>query len=338
MVELLLNDKKVDFNAQDDEGMLPVMVAVKNGFTDIAELFLRSDFSARIYWNLCDQRGFTCLFWAATSDFEDLVSLLLKQSEIVQGIDKPGARHSPLASAARKGYVQIVIALLDHSATPDAKDDREGRAALSWAAGNGHEDVVDRLLRCEDIDINHADRRLKWTAFQWAAAQKQGAIAWKILHETLERLGNRWRDYISTLFLDVAKRGQYEALNILLELHDFDPDFRDRDSQRTALSFAAEHGHVRIVQRLLSSGRVNVNAGDVGRKTALMWTADQGRSSVVKELLAREELDILAVDSEERCACDWAQASNHLDVQRLIEDRQHRVVHRSRSRQSSGTS
>ncbi|KIW21841.1 uncharacterized protein PV07_12736 [Cladophialophora immunda] len=318
MVKLLLAAQNVDFNAQDDEGMSPVMVAVAKGFTDVTKLFLEPEFSSRVSWALRDHQEFTCLYWAATSGFDDLVSLLLTQNEVVQTIN--GSGHSPLVTAARKGHAQIVKDLLFHGASPNATDTCDGRAALSWAAGNGHEDVVDNLLYGEEVDLAHADRKLKWTAFQWAAERENGAIARKILGVTSEKAGSGGCDPISALFLEVAKRGQGQALEILLEQFNSKADCRDGDtSGRTALSYAAERGHVNVVEKLLCSHSVGVNSGDVKGKTALMWAADQGRSGVVEVLLAWKELDVRAVDSDGRCAHDWASASNHVGIRRLIE-------------------
>ncbi|KIW26479.1 uncharacterized protein PV07_09572 [Cladophialophora immunda] len=337
MVELLLNDQGVDFNARDDEGMSPVMVSAWKGFTDVTKIFLRPGFSAKVSWS--DQHRCTCLYWAATSGSEDVVRLLLEQSEVVEGIANPNLGPSPLATAARKGHVQIVTALLEHGASPNAKDDDDGRAALSWAAGSGHAPVVDQLLRCRDIDLADTDRKRKWTAFQWAAAQQKAEIAGKILDAMAKRSHHDGRDLISELFLEVAAKGQDEALGIVLERHCLNPDWRDRyrSARRTALFLAAEHGHAAIVRTLVSSGWVDVNARDDKGKTALMWAADEGRTSVVQELLALEEIDIPAVDLEGRGASDWAQASNHKDIQRLIEEKQYQKVQRSRSRGSSGT-
>jgi len=48
--------------------------------------------------------------------------------------------------------------LLERSgANPDEADIRYLRAALSWAARNGHEGVVRVLLECNDVNPDKAD-------------------------------------------------------------------------------------------------------------------------------------------------------------------------------------
>ncbi|OCL07597.1 ankyrin, partial [Glonium stellatum] len=58
-----------------------------------------------------------------------------------------------LSLAAEAGHVTIVKALVEDGVDVNFPD-RDGLIPLSWAAGKGHETVVQLLLTRDDIDVN----------------------------------------------------------------------------------------------------------------------------------------------------------------------------------------
>jgi len=146
MVILLLGAKDIKPNLKDnDDGMSPFLVAVKNGHVSMVDIFLRD---TRIVWSSKDNDGRTPLSWAAGSGLEDVVRLLLTNNDIRVAIDSRDntSHQTPLLWAARKGHAKVVKLLLEKAASPNATDLSDGRSALSWAAGNGHEETVALLL------------------------------------------------------------------------------------------------------------------------------------------------------------------------------------------------
>ncbi|TQV90199.1 ankyrin repeats (3 copies) domain-containing protein [Cordyceps javanica] len=85
---------------------------------------------------------------------------------------------TPLVTAAQWGREKIVDLLVRSEANVNqltiqrSFDTGLTWTALSMAAKHGHENIVRRLLRCEDIqtDLNSADRRESGDAVFWAAA------------------------------------------------------------------------------------------------------------------------------------------------------------------------
>jgi len=131
---------------------------------------------------------------------------------------------------------------------PD-QPDRRGRTPLSWAARNGHTEVVKALLSDGRVDPNRQDNG-GLTPLSWA-----------------------------------AENGHTEVVKILLSDGRTDPDRQDNDGI-TPLSCAAGNGHTEIVKILLSDGRVNPDRQDNGGQTPLSLAAKNGYTEVVKILLS----------------------------------------------------
>jgi ankyrin repeat protein len=321
MVNLLLSAKNINPNLKDnDDGMSPFLVAVKNGHVSMVGIFLRD---TRISWCSKDNDGRTPLSWAAGSGLEDVVGLLLTNNDVRVAIDSRDntSHQTPLLWAARKGHAKVVELLLGGAASPNASDLLDDRSALSWAAGNGHEETTALLLEQENTDLYLTDNQ-GWTAFHWAATRGYKTTARAILNELHKRSGFNWiRDSVE-LLMQAATRGQDAVLEILLERQDINADSQD-DSSRTALSWAANRGHDEIVRQLLATARVNVNSKDARHRTPLMWAAREGREGVVKLLLAEDKIDLDVTDLLfRRTAFGWADFGGYAKITALIRDKQ----------------
>jgi ankyrin repeat protein len=170
MAEILLRCH-ADPNMMDrDRGMSPLLVAAENGCLEIVEVLLQNK---RVDRGSRDCDGRNVLSLAAARGHVDVVTLLLQHEEIKSTKDVPDRQdengQTPLLWAARKGgegRAEVVDILLKHGADPNAKDSKEGRSALSWAARNENEDIVKCLLGCEHTDLLAEDsmvgRRFAW--------------------------------------------------------------------------------------------------------------------------------------------------------------------------------
>ncbi|KAH7119277.1 ankyrin repeat-containing domain protein, partial [Dactylonectria macrodidyma] len=152
-----------------------------------------------------------------------------------------------LCSAARHGWAEVVLALLELGTEPDFKDTNEdSRTALSHAAQSGSIDTVKELM--------------DWGAFPNSADAK---------HRTP-------LSYASEI-------GRSSVVEILLRDRRVDPDAKDSDG-RTPLWRAAEKGHEAVVKLLLDTGKVDLEAKDRYGRTLLSWAAVNGHEAVVKLL------------------------------------------------------
>lgn len=123
-----------------------------------------------------------------------------------------------------------------------------GLTPLSWATGNGYDDVVHLLLANDAVDPDLKDSQYGRTPLWWA-----------------------------------AEGGHEAVVKLLLETGNVEVDAKDSDD-RTPLSRAAKGGHEAVVKLLLETGNIKVDAKDSDGRTPLSRAAQGGHEAVVKLL------------------------------------------------------
>ena len=102
LVNLFLEDDRVDPNLQDIHGSTPLSWAARQGYTEIVDLLLEKD-SIEVQ----DKYGLTPLSWAARAGQYDLVANLLKKHAVRLNIpDKHG--RMPIDIANTEGHSAVV--------------------------------------------------------------------------------------------------------------------------------------------------------------------------------------------------------------------------------------
>ena len=88
-------------------------------------------------------------------------------------------------------------------------------------------------------------------------------------------------------------------------------ELEDDTAPDNTLHDAALWGNVKMVTRILDSGRIDVNQTTSTKETALMWAAQEGHFDVVQLLLARGARPDMR-DERGRVASDMARRQGHL--------------------------
>ena len=133
-------------NGTDDGGMTPLIWAARCGHEEVVRLLLREK---QTQPNQQDTNsGRTALSWAAENGHEGVVRVFLEPQFVTLGDIGPWWRRGPRVADRlfRRRYV-----------CPDSLS-KSGRTPLSWAAQNGHEEVVKLPLEQEDINPNRSGK------------------------------------------------------------------------------------------------------------------------------------------------------------------------------------
>lgn len=170
-----------------------------------------------------------------------------------------------LVKAAAEGDRVAVEAKLAQGVDVNSKD-ADGRTALSWAAGNGHEKVVQVVMKYlgNRIVVDSCDSYGR-TPLLWAARNGHDDVA-----ETLLR------------------KGEYRV----------DINAQDHNGLSPLLQ-AVKHGHSTVVQHLLDRTSIDLNITDALGQTALHYAARSNHSVILKALLAHRYQEV-SVDARDR--------------------------------------
>ncbi|KAF8421774.1 hypothetical protein EV426DRAFT_188073 [Tirmania nivea] len=125
------------------------------------------------YWGRV-ARLFSGIHVAASFGLDDLTKCFCQMGQADLHDD---TGRSPLSWAAENGHEDVMWLLLERNDVDvNAKDKEYGRSTLSWAAQNGHEAVVRLLLERNDVDVNAKDDTYDQTPLTWAVEKGHEAV------------------------------------------------------------------------------------------------------------------------------------------------------------------
>ena len=254
----------------------PLLQAVRAGRTAELKLMLTAgtDVNVRSPFD-----GSSALHLAAIHGRSRIASVLLKVGADEDALDEAG--ETPLMKAAELGHQPVMDILLNAGADTNVVSCScaRGRAALHFAAGEGHHGIVKALVdRGADADVQD-DRG--YTPMMWAI------------------LG-----------------GFLPTVNTLL-VAGADPTIRN-NAGVTALHGAANTGHSDIVATLLQAG-VGKDILDDDGDTPLMWASRAGHLPVVRTLVnAGANQDVCSMDDEGLTALHAAAGEGYNSVVKTL--------------------
>jgi ankyrin repeat protein len=147
-VKMLLNTKKVDIYAEDKEHCSPFSLAMDTS-SEIIELLLGA---GEIDGDATDSDGRTILHWAVERSYSVVVDKLLKMELVnVNAVDR--RRRTALSLAAGNGSDRVVELLLNTGKVdPDIKDD-ENQNPLLWTLKAVRRLILMSLPKNTDTDL-----------------------------------------------------------------------------------------------------------------------------------------------------------------------------------------
>ncbi|KAN0068657.1 Ankyrin repeat-containing domain protein [Elaphomyces granulatus] len=280
LVDLILKKDNVDPNVRDYTGCTPLVEACRSTHSragveplEISKILLERD---DIDVNLGhDYKGQSALSWACINSCLELVDLILKKDNVDPNVrDKTGC--TPLVEACRSTHPRAGVEPLEISKILLERDDidvnlgrdYEGRTALSWACINSCLELVDLILKKDNVDPNVRDNTgctplVEACSLTHAGAGVKPLEISKILLERDDIDVNLGRDYRGRTALSWACiNGCLELVDLILKKDNIDPNIRD-NTGRTPLAEACRSGvKPAVIRSLLSHRDIHPNTVD----------------------------------------------------------------------------
>jgi ankyrin repeat protein len=147
-------------------------------------------------------------------------------------------------SAALEGDLASVTAALKNGQKANTAD-QEGRSALSYAAYNGHTEIM-KLLIENGAEVNLTDNAGRTALMMASSGPYPGAVTLLLDKYANPNLTDRVDHFTALMY--ACSEGQLEVARILLS-RGADPSLKDKDGD-SAASFAAKNGHKEVADLL----------------------------------------------------------------------------------------
>ncbi|KAL9565307.1 hypothetical protein ACKAV7_010667 [Fusarium commune] len=207
----------------------------------------------------------------------------------------------------------------------DEKDETCQRSALSWAAGNGHDGVVKRLIRGLSIGPRSLEIVLRQGAkIKDFDSDNRTALTYAIWNRHLSVVrclvkAGAWVDVPDVLG---ATPTSYAVTSGNVEIEDLAlrgdvPSSTEHSEGEKLLLSAAKYGHIHVVRVLMEARKTNANPKDDWGWTPLMWAINYRHSAVIK-LLLEHNLDDNIRDKTGMTPIHFATRYGQFEIAKLI--------------------
>lgn len=246
-IDELISDKRTNLNQTDKYGNTAVIVASRNGRLETVKHLIEKGADP----NLKVTNDDTALTLAITNRHPEIVKYLLEK------INNPKQKNAALIIAAKEGQVEIVNELLKIVDDPNQVN-ANGYPAITIAAEKGHLGVVEKLLSDKRVNPNQACQYNNITALMLASKNGHDEIV-DVLIKVIDDPNKRFTYGGKTALIFAAdtssdvENKQSKVVEVLLR----DPRIivdQERDDGMTALIVASHNGNIKIVKSLLERG------------------------------------------------------------------------------------
>ncbi|KAJ3082166.1 hypothetical protein HK102_001881 [Quaeritorhiza haematococci] len=224
------------------------------------------------------KQGLRALQSASERNYPHIIRKLLDIGGISPDSSDPGMAIPPIITAATRGYLEAVTALVEGGANALAKD-RDSNTALSVAASWGHFAIVSFLLHSTN---SWTDKSVLEHALAQAKSRNHQKIC-ELLEEAIQKLDDL--SHLGVFGLIRLGPGSFDTkLALYVDQHPKCVYERDSERDRTPLIEAVVESNFDAVELLLQRGS-RVNAVDDLRYTALGYAVEKGSLKILEALL-----------------------------------------------------
>ncbi len=266
--------------------------AASNGNLALLNLILQSngiDVHADVDIELNEEKK-SLLVYSVEKNRREIVKAILGYAGCTGQQNHPNII-SALQLAAKNRSLDIVRIFI-------AKNLNGGVDLFSWAATEGHEEIIDDLLSQPGFDGNNTLIG-GHNYLSWCIAHQYYAIAEKLLnHRVIIDVNARTQD--GNTALKLAAKSEHQAnlpvFNILISRPNIEINVQNI-AGNTALITAAHSGSILELQALLKFADININLCNNNGTTPLIAACRSGYRECVDSLLAHPELAVNAIDN-----------------------------------------
>lgn len=277
LVKLLI-EKGAHIEHKDKKGYTPLILAASLGHHRLVQLLLL--YGANVEAQ-SDRNKDTALCVAAQNGKYECCEILLTKGQANKE-HRNISDYTPLSLAASNGYVNIIKLLLSHGAEINSRTGSKlGISPLMLAAMNGHTQAV-RFLIEAGSDVNSQIETNRNTALTLACFQGRADVV-SLLLDKKANIEHRAKTGLTPL-MEAASGGYDQVGRILLERGADENALPVPTTKDTALTIAAEKGHVKFVELLIQYG-AHLEAKNKKGCTALWLACNAGHFDVVQTLV-----------------------------------------------------
>ena len=224
-------------------------------------------------------------------------------------------RHTHEASLlyilAEKDLHNLIPIQLQRDPNIDIIGERYG-TPVHAALFNANEGAIRAMLKNDSATYSNTSERQKNLVI---AKMKRYDESIKFLLQERADIKSNARNG-ETLLSYAAQSGHEDVVELLLSTNKINVDARNKRG-RTPLSLAASSGHEPTVKLLLATGKVDIDSRDNNGWTPLSLAAYHGYESVVRLLLATGKVDIDSRDNDGRTPLSYATSQGRQNILKL---------------------
>ncbi|XP_012723981.2 ankyrin repeat domain-containing protein 50 isoform X1 [Fundulus heteroclitus] len=298
-----------DVDAIDCEGRTALCLAAARGSLEVVRALLDRGLDE----NHKDDLGWTPLHAAACEGHRAVCAALTDQGSMARVGEMDIEGRTPLILAAQEGHLSTVKLLLDRRSPIDHRA-YDGHSALSAAFLEGHTEVAELLMkRGADTDVRDAEGRPLLYLLVLEGRLNMATLVIEKGGVPLES-----RDPEGRTALHVASwQGCVEIVDLLLK-HGANPNAQDTEG-RPPVHSVAWTGHRKVGHRLLAANSVNIDLACHQGATALSIAAQEGHVDIVKMLLEKGA-NPNHIDKYGRSPVKVAGKHGHVTIVQLLEN------------------